>query len=63
MAKLWKKQESIFSKIKDYFEKTDKTRDVFRKTATDLINNDAEPSLADAVEAVNTAEPQAREEG
>ena len=59
MAKLWKKQESIFSKINDYFEKTDKTRDVFKKTAADLINQDADPSLADAVEAVHAAEHQA----
>ena len=59
MAKLWKKQESIFSKIQVYFEKTDKTRDVFKKTATDLINQDADSSLADAVEAVHAAEHQA----
>ena len=59
MAKLWKKQESIFSKIQTYFEKTDKTRDVFKKTVADLINKDADASLADAVEDVHAAEHEA----
>ena len=59
MAKLWKKQESIFSKIQVYFEKTDKTRDVFKTTVVDLINKDADSSLADAVESVHAAEHQA----
>ena len=62
MAKLWKKQESIFSKIQVYFEKTDATRDIFKKTAADLINSDADSSLADAVEAVHAAEHQADNE-
>ncbi len=59
MANLWKKQESIFSQIQTYFVKTDKTRDVFKKTVTDLINKNADQSLADAVEAVHAAEHQA----
>ena len=62
MAKLWKKQESIFSKIQIYFEKTDKTRDVFKKTVSDLINKDADASLADAVEDVHAAEHEADNE-
>ena len=61
MAKLWKKQETVFSKIQTYFEKTDKTRDVFKTTVTDLINTGADPSLAEAVEKVHEAEHEADE--
>lgn len=61
MAKLWKKQESVFAKIQEYFVKTDKTRDVFKTTITELINKGGDASLADAVEKVHEAEHEADE--
>ena len=59
MAKLWKKQESVFSKIKVYFEKADLTRDVFRKTIADLIRQTPDVDYGESVELVHAAEHEA----
>ncbi len=59
MAKFWKKQESVFSKVKDYFEKTDSTRDAFRSTVSDLIRQTQGVDLSAKVEEVHIEEHKA----
>ena len=59
MVKLWKKQESVFSKIKVNFEKADLTRDVSRKTIADLIRQTPGVDYGEAVELVHAAEHEA----
>ena len=59
MANFWKKQESVFSKVKDYFDKTDLTRDAFKSTITDLIRQTEGADLASEVEKVHEAEHEA----
>jgi len=56
MAKFWKKQESVFSKVKTYFEKSDLTRDVFLTTVTDLVRQTPNVDHDAAVERVHVAE-------
>jgi len=59
MAQLWKKQESVFSKVRGYFDKADLTRDVFKSTISDLIRQNKRADMGDAVEQVHVAEHEA----
>lgn len=61
MASLWKKQDTVFSKIKSYFEKTDLTCTAFKEITTDLIRQKEGVDFAKEIERVHFAEHAADE--
>lgn len=61
MASLWKKQDTVFAKIKTYFEKTDLTCTTFKEVITDLIRQKEGVDFAEEIERVHAAEHAADE--